>query len=41
MTISEREKELDLLYKSGTISYSDWALLWLQAQHDEETYPNE
>jgi len=40
MTISEREKELNELYKSGKLSYSDFALLWLEAQFDEELYPN-
>jgi len=40
MTIDEREEELNKQYSEGLITYSDFALAWIQAQEDEETYPN-
>jgi hypothetical protein len=40
MNIEERIAELDEQFEDGLITQSEWALLFIIAQEDEETYPN-
>lgn len=41
MTIQEREEELDEMLRKGLISFEEYAGLWIDAQQDEETYPDD
>ena len=40
MTIQEREEQLDDLLRKDLISWEEYANLWIDAQQDEETYPD-
>lgn len=41
MTLGEREIELEQLRVEGKLTWVEWANLWLDANNDEETYPDE
>lgn len=40
MNIEERVAELDKQFEEGSITQKEWALLYIQAQEDEELYPD-
>jgi len=40
VNIDERVAELDKQFEEGLITQREWALFYIQAQEDEEAYPD-